>query len=105
MSNVKPITPGEIAAIKTHDLHDEIIAAWNILIGEHFRGGRSVVSQEDAITALRKATGAHRPTVFSRGWLEIEEVFSAAGWHVTYDKPGPGESYDPTFTFKPKRGQ
>ncbi len=34
-------------------------------------------------------------------WLNVEELYRAQGWTVTYDKPGYNESYPATFTFAP----
>jgi len=44
--------------------------------------------------------GLNRAEIFDKGWLNVEEVYRAAGWAVEYDKPGFNESYSATFTFK-----
>jgi hypothetical protein len=41
--------------------------------------------------------------VFANGWLNIERVYAAEGWKVTYDRPDYTESHATTFTFKGAR--
>lgn len=38
--------------------------------------------------------------MLDREHLDVEDVYRAAGWEVTYDKPGYNETYDATFTFR-----
>ena len=40
---------------------------------------------------------------FEKHWLDVEAAYEAAGWTVKYDKPGYNESYEPSWTFTPKR--
>lgn len=101
----KPLSPDE-AFEKYDHLDPKVIETWNKLILKHRSGRRSVIKQDDAVEALRSAmTSATseyimpRQRVFDEGWLEIEEVFRAAGWDVEYDKPGYNETYPATFTF------
>lgn len=44
-----------------------------------------------------------RQEIFDNGWLDIETVYEDSGWSVEYDKPGYNESYEASWTFKPKR--
>lgn len=39
---------------------------------------------------------------FDRHYLDIEEIYSASGWVVKYDKPAYNEDYPATFEFKKK---
>ena len=111
--SVKPISPNE-AFVTTEHLPPKVIETWNKLIVKNRSGRTSIVLQNDAVEALRTAmsddgdyrqagNSVSRDDVFKEGWLEIEEVFRAAGWKVEYDKPAYCETYEASFTFTPKR--
>jgi uncharacterized iron-regulated protein len=100
---ITPITPKEVATTKWQQLPETVVECWNQLIAKNFSAGSSVVKQDDAISALLKATGiTTRALVYTEGWLDIEEMYVAFGWEVDYDKPGYSETYPATFTFTPK---
>lgn len=101
---IKPISPKE--AFEGYDtLPPKVIETWNKLIIKNRSGRTSIVFQTDAVEALRTAmsdagdyrqggNSVSRDDVFKNGWLNIEEVFRAAGWKVEYDKPGYNENYE-----------
>ena len=105
---VKPISPKEAFEAYAH-LPDKVTKTWNALIVKNRSGRGSVVKQDDAVEALRAAMSEDhqdlipRQRVFDEGWLEIEEVFRAAGWKVEYDKPAYCETYPATFTFTARK--
>jgi hypothetical protein len=93
----KPITPLEAASKK--QVPDKVLEAFNELIVE--RSG--VVPQEAVLLRILSAMpDVTRAQIFERGWLNIEEIYSAAGWKVTYDKPAYNENHEASFTFVPK---
>lgn len=96
---VQPITPGDVAAQKARNLPDIVIEVWNETIAKHFVDGRSKFEQEEVVKALMRRTNCRRETVFDDGWLDIEALYEAAEWTVTYDKPGFNETYAATFEF------
>jgi hypothetical protein len=54
---------------------------------------------------MSKAGDLTRAFIFSKGYLNFEELYEAQGWKVVYDKPAYNESYKANFTFiKPPRG-
>lgn len=95
----QPIKPQDIANGKLNSFPDGVIKVWNGLIAGAFTEGRARVLQKDAVAAIAGETGYSPADVFTKGWLNIEEIFREAGWTVYYDKPAYNESYDAYFVF------
>ena len=107
--SVRPIKPHEIASKRSITPPDFVYEVWNELISRHYHNGVSRVLQQDAVSALLRATdgdptGITRDDIYNNGWLNIEEAYREAGWFVTYDKPGICESYGATFIFRRNSG-
>lgn len=101
---VNPIRPSEVIKHKATVVPDAVIEAFNHLIAVHFSGGQARVTQ-DAVVELLTATGMNREEIFDKKYLDVEDIYAAAGWKVEYDKPGFNESYAANFTFTaPPRG-
>lgn len=99
-----PIKPGEIASKKQGAVPQKVFDAFNELIVENFANGRAEVEQADVeALILTKLPDATSDQIHKKGWLDIEDVYRAAGWHVEYDKPGYNENYEPYFTFLRKQ--
>ncbi len=84
---------------------EAVFEAFNDLIASGWDGYQSRVLQNevaDLITKKRQLEGiaAVREDVFSNNWLDIEPIYRAAGWEVTYDKPGYNEKYGAFFIFR-----
>lgn len=99
MTTVKPITPGDIASTKLATFPEKVVECWNKLIAKHHDGRSSTVSQGEAVRELAKVMGCTMQHAFTEGWLDIEELYRAAGWKVEYDRPAYNENYEATFTF------
>ena len=98
-SSVLPIRPEDVSDIKHVELPVHVIPTWNKLIAKAYRNGQATILQKDAINAL----GGAGPDC---EWINIEDIYRKAGWHVEYDKPGYNETYEASFVFrkqKPKR--
>lgn len=95
----KPITPKEAAKNKT--VPEAVIEAFNLLIAENMSGNCAVVFQNDVVKLLEKK-GYDRSEIFDKSYLDIENLYEAAGWKVVYDKPGYNETYSANFTFTKK---
>lgn len=104
MGKVNPITPDEAKARKETDIPDEVIEAFNeLLIKNHSIGTNSIAIGQDEVVALIVKKGLNRSDIFDKHWLDVEDVYRAAGWIVDYDKPGYNEDYSAYFTFKRRR--
>lgn len=99
MHMTDPIRPEDIAARKAVVLPAEVIEVFNDLIALAYAGRSATVTQEDAVNEIATRLSISRTAVFDRNLLDIELVYQAAGWDVTYDKPGFNESYPAAFTF------
>lgn len=98
---VKPITP---QSLKTGgNVPDVVIETVNEMLTKEYARTSShhiTLSQDDIVKLICQKTGVDRHMIFDEGWLNFEDIFRAAGWCVSYDKPAYNESYAATFNFK-----
>jgi hypothetical protein len=96
-----------VVDVKSTQIPEDVIVAWNEVIAEHYSEGASKFTQDVIIKRIidkMKATGARgidRSEVFAKHWLDVEDLYRANGWKVDYDKPGYNETYESHFTFTP----
>lgn len=100
---IEPITPSQVMDLKKKSIPDEVIASFNHLIAQNFDGKRSHFLQEDVVNLIVEKMGMSRndkSIIFSKNWLNVEELFIGKGWHVEYDNPAYNETYSASFTFE-----
>ena len=103
---VKPITPDEVVLLKEAMIPDEVIEAFNECIAENWKGSYAIVKQKYVVEKImKKFLAANKDPhikndITDNHWLDVEDIFRAAGWEVKYDGPGYNESYDATFEFR-----
>jgi len=102
---VKPISPNEV---NNPAIPEEVIEAFNFLIKKNFRNGSATILQNEVIEKILKIFRQRRremtrQQIFDAGWLNIEHLYTNAGWNVGYDKTAYNETYDAFFTFKKKK--
>ena len=98
MSNILPIKPGEATKRKVIDFPDAVLESFNQLIAQNLSGTYSTVLERDVV-ALMVGKGLNSDEIYKNHWLDVEGMYRAAGWKVTYDKPGYNESYPASFEF------
>lgn len=106
---VKPISPKEARIKKQAAIPDFVIEAFNKLIVENMSVSGTATIQQDAVMDLIMAHSKletplapeafTRQDVYSRRWLDVEDLYRKQGWNVKYDKPGYNESYNAFFEF------
>jgi hypothetical protein len=108
---IKPITPEE-AAIANKDyqigrIPNFVVAAVNRLLTQNYNKTYITLLQKEILHAIAEEvqdfSEEFREQLFANKWLDFEPYFREHGWVVEYDRPGYNESYEPCFTFKPKR--
>ena len=114
---VEPIRPQDIAAHKAKNIPDYVIEAFNNEIAKKYNHNSktSIVRQDDVVNAaikLRISTSTtdipnydehvYRQEIYENHFLDIEQIYEANGWNVSYEKPGYCESGYACFTFKQK---
>jgi hypothetical protein len=99
MTEVKPITPSEVANRKLVDLPPIVIECWNAQIAHDWDGRYAEILQEDIVNRMI-SKGIPREEIFDKHYLDIEEIYKLYGWYVSYDKPAYNEAYEPSFTFE-----
>ena len=100
---IKPISFEETEKKFYEQIPDFIINAFNTLIVKNFNPVTKevIVKQDDVVTMVCNSEGIARAKVFANHWLDIEKLYMAEGWKVTYRKPSIGEaSFDAYFTFE-----
>lgn len=94
----KPITPAQVAQKQGDVIPAAVFDAFNAEIAATFVGGTAKVLQDRVVSRLTDG-GMSRREIFDSGWLNVEESYQAAGWKVSYEKPGFNESGEACFTF------
>ncbi|ETX13554.1 hypothetical protein OCH239_09755 [Roseivivax halodurans JCM 10272] len=100
---IAPITPDEVAT-GAGAVPDVVLAAFNGLLAERARNGRSRFTQNEVIARIQEGVEAagskiSRQEIFAKHYLDVESIYRAAGWQVRYDAPGYNESYEAFFEF------
>jgi hypothetical protein len=104
MGTIKPLAPDEVQGKKNETIPDGVIEAVNEAIVASWNGTSASFTQDEIIDRIRAKIDVSRADIFSRNWLDFEDIFRAAGWAVDYDKPAYNETYAANFTFKKRRG-
>lgn len=98
----RPIKPSEVPDAKASRMPDGVFEAFNELIVENWSDGQARVSQKDAVERIADKVRCTREEVYSKNWLDVEDIYRKAGWLVKYDKPGYNETFAAYFVFKKK---
>ena len=100
----KPIKPEDVVEHKkTNIIPSGIIESFNDAIAKNYANGCATVYQDEVLALAVERTGYDSHTIFSNKWFDIEDIYRAEGWRVTYDKPGYNESYRAYFEFRKKK--
>lgn len=102
MSNVQPIRPDQVGETKIIIFPDAVLESFNEIIAQNYCNGQSHFKKDDAV-ALMESKGLLRNEIYEKHWLDVEDVYRAAGWKVEYDQPAYCETYAATFTFIKKK--
>lgn len=98
---IAAIKPSEIAEAKAKTFPNFVMKTWNEMIAKKMGATSAHITQDEIVKALIEASPEmiDRSTVFDNMWLDVEDIYRAAGWKVDYDKPGYNESYGAYFKF------
>jgi len=92
--SVGPITPAEARSRKAASIPPEVFEAFNKRIVENLMPhGEAVFTQDSVLDIVLKDVpemdrSNRRHELFELGYLDVEDVYRAAGWKVDYDKTG-----------------
>lgn len=98
-----PISSDQAEKDASDAFPDEVIECFNQLIVGNLRNGQAVILQKVAARLIAQRMHIPEHEVYQRGYLDVEDMFRAAGWSVEYDKPGYCETYEAFFKFKRKK--
>ena len=96
-----PITPDDAEQASYQSIPAFVVAAFNAEISANYSMGASRVIQRCVVERIKGSMP--NAMAFDNRWLNIEELYRANGWTVTYDKPGYNESHEASFAFKKAR--
>ena len=96
----KILRPDEITDAKKEYIPDGVFDVFNMLITKHWNGHEAIVKQEELMTHIQNRLGCEREKIYAEKYLDVEDIYRAEGWSVTYDKPAYCENYEPYFEFK-----
>jgi hypothetical protein len=96
---MKPIKPSDLIARKK-DFPPEVLEAFNELIAKNFSGRRAEFLMKDAANLIASKMGIPRAQVFKEKFLDVENIYRAEGWLVTFDNPGYNEDYEAKYKFE-----
>lgn len=99
---IEPITPAEAQAQKKTIIPDFVLKTVNDLIIRRLNGGKAAVKQSEITAVLIEQYGHSLTTILEKHWLDFEDAYEAAGWHVKYDKPAWNEDGTAIFYFTAK---
>jgi hypothetical protein len=90
---VEPIKPDEVSVPKP-EIPDFVITAFNTLIQKKWNGEVAIISQNEAVNEIKKLMpdSYKESDIFDNHWLDVEDLFLAAGWDVIFHKR---HYYDP----------
>lgn len=88
----EPVRPEEVKKKPNiPDIPDFVIDAFNELIQKNWKGNYARIDQNDAIEGIMKH--AHqvkkeitRSDIFSKHWLDVEDLYRSYGWKVEFAK-------------------
>jgi hypothetical protein len=81
---IRPIGPPEAVRQIEDNIPDAVFDTINRLIQENISNHNAIILQADIVDALVDA-GLDRKEIFKQRWLNVEDIYKAMGWHVTYD--------------------
>lgn len=84
---VEPIKPDEVSVPKP-EIPDFVITAFNNLIKSKWNGKEAVILQSEVVKEITKLMPKEykRSDIFDNRWLDVEDLFLAAGWDVIFHK-------------------
>jgi hypothetical protein len=99
-----PATPQEVVQRREllKVIPADVVDIWNEMIETKWDGQRAWIEQTEIVNLLVQRLEVQRQALFNNGWLDVEDLFRAAGWKVVYDSPAYCETYEPSFTFSKK---
>lgn len=105
----RPAKPVEITGIMRTTIPRFIFDAFNGCIARAMYKGSAIVKQRDVIAEIMRIGSVMQPQIIKNEildyhWLDVEDLYRAAGWKVVYDGTGRFNRDDePTFIFSIKK--
>lgn len=106
----EPLTPAQVIHVRETGIPDFVVAAFNQLIQKKFGSTKASISVDEAVPAcLEQArlagVSVTRSELFEKHWMDVEPMFRAKGWTVTYDRKDYNESGPDWYHFSAPRSR
>lgn len=105
-----PISVDDVLKLKRNVIPIVVFDAINHLLAESFNGHSAIIKQKDIVAKIieflktpEDKVQEQTREIYSKHWLDIEDLYREQGWEVEYDKPGYNETYDANFRFSVKK--
>ena len=96
VSVIEPISPDDVVKA----VPEFVIDAFNQLIQEKWRGGKATIELKEVKQRISKLGELGNPNLVNNDWLDVEPLYEAKGWKVTFSRPCLDESFLPYYSFK-----
>ncbi len=103
--NITPITKEEVIKKQETRIPEIMIETVNKLLVQNYNKntGKAIIKLSeimDLVVGDADCGLFTREQIFKNHYLDFEPIYERKGWHVTYDKPGYNEFYEPFYIFK-----
>lgn len=78
----KPITPKEAVEIKRETYPKAVFEAFNLLLSQGKNGDKEIEILREYVVAQMILNGLNREDIYRKGWLNVVDLYEAAGWKV-----------------------
>lgn len=104
MAKINPLKPKDVSDLVESRIPVEVIESVNEMIREKWNGYSAYFLEKDLVNLImtKMPEGTTSKDLYTKHYLDFENLYRKEGWEVYYDKPGFNESYDASFMFKLK---
>lgn len=101
---IKPISPSELKDNLEKIIPKEVIESVNEILRENYRGSGSItIKAKEIVNRISSKMDLTRETIYSRKYLDFENLYHKYGWNISYEQPDRDQSFDSYYTFTPKK--
>lgn len=99
---VKPFTPEEAQAVHLKNIPAFVIDTFNELLGFNYCDGEICLNLSQVLEKVCEKSGYEAQHILNMNWLDVEPLYQANGWSVSYKTPGWRDDFpiEPRFVFK-----
>lgn len=97
---MKPIKPSEIKPIQNSKIPEQVIEVFNKFLVDKFDGKQAVLDMDTVAKAAAMFLEITTAELYDNKWMDVESIFEAEGWSVTFIKGPYYSETRPYYVFK-----